>query len=301
MDIDILKLSMTPSVLKAKRKDLKASGLGNKPNKASALTEEEEEKLWVSDALGSRSPESLLHALWYLVTKLLGFRGCQEARQLMWGDFAFKKDSDGIEFVEWHTERETKTRKGVGSVRAFTPKLFPNKKDQYRCPVNLMHIYECLRPASMLAPDSPFFLAINYAGWEKDGGAWYKNSPMGRDRIGKIMGMIAKKGGLSGKYSNHSVRRTACTQLLNNGVAPLTAAQLTGHKDPNSLQHYFVANEKTQKQMSAILQGGGDSEMAKETTAGSSYCSSNSTQVNNQMKGIYFGHNCSVTINNYYK
>ena len=67
---DQFKLSR--EVLKSKRKTLKADGKGNKPNKADALTPDEENKLWEYQLMGAHSPIALMRGLWFLTTKLMG-------------------------------------------------------------------------------------------------------------------------------------------------------------------------------------------------------------------------------------
>ncbi len=99
------------TVLKAKKKDLKQKGLGNTPNKAKVLSEEDEEILWNSGALGDGDPEALIQTVWYLSTKLLGLRGQNEARQMQWGDMVEVKEN-GVTYLEWN-ERLTKTRDGI--------------------------------------------------------------------------------------------------------------------------------------------------------------------------------------------
>ncbi len=54
-------------VLKAKQK-----AKGNKPNKSSPLTEDNDEKMWCSGALGEECPAQLIHIVWYSNTKYLG-------------------------------------------------------------------------------------------------------------------------------------------------------------------------------------------------------------------------------------
>ena len=106
----------------------------------------------------------------------------------------------------------------------------------------------------MKMPESPFYLAINY-NRRSESAMWYKQSPMGVDRIGSIMSRMAKKAGLVGKYSNHSVRRTMCSQLIRAGVHPNLVAQLSGHRNVSSLARYATASIDQQKQMCQILQG----------------------------------------------
>ncbi len=131
------------------------------------------------------------------------------------------------------------------------PKMFENPVNKARCPVRLYKLYESKRPKQ--CTETCFFLGINYQA--KQHGEWYINKPMGPTRIGEIMSKIAERAGLVGKYTNHSVRRTMCTQLYQKGVNPILIAQLSGHKNINSLSHYTTASMKQQHEMSAILQG----------------------------------------------
>ena len=192
--VDILDKNLFPiahNVLLAKKKDLKQQGKGNTPNKAEILEECDEMKLWESGALGYNNPQSLLHTVWFHTTKLLGFRGCNEARQLKWGDFRVVKDESGenIDFIEWN-ERSTKTRQGTEdeNSRSFTPKMWPNLDDPLKCPIVAFKLYESKRPKDMLNPDSPFYLTINHGAKLSDNTCnWYKNCPMGKNCIGSIM------------------------------------------------------------------------------------------------------------------
>ena len=172
---------MTHKVLSSKKRDLKRQGLGNLKYRATMIEAEDEELLWERGSLGSDNPETLIHTVWYLTTKMLGFRGSHEARQLRFGDFKLVKENDEM-YVEWN-ERETKTRHGensnsVGQARHFAPKLWPNKSDPSRCPIKIYEKYISKRPASMLLPESPFYLAVNYTR-PNELSVWFKKSPMG--------------------------------------------------------------------------------------------------------------------------
>ena len=59
--------------------------------------------------------------------------------------------------------------------------------------------------------------------------------------------------GLPGRNTNHSVRRTGCTELLHAGVDPAMVAQYSGHKNINSVNNYAVASINQQKQICSIL------------------------------------------------
>ena len=128
-------------------------GKGNRPNKAKPMSKLDQDKLWGNRALGKHSPIALLNTVWFFNTKLFGFRGSHESRQLLWGDITLKKDSDtGDEYLEFN-ERLSKTRQGnTTHLRAFAPKQFPNKNDPCRCPVLTFKFYAEKRPAEINLP-----------------------------------------------------------------------------------------------------------------------------------------------------
>ena len=195
-------------------------GMGNKPNKADPITEKDEEKLWNSGALGHHSPKALRNSIWYLTTKCFGLRGRQEARTLKWGDLEIKQDDEGEKYVQF-SERQTKTRQGDNkNERAFPPKMWQNKTNPTRCPIFLLNEYARHRPHSMCHDDAPFYLVINYKRLP-DSECWYSRMPMGRNELGKIMRECAKRAELTGKVTNHSVRKTCCSNLIPQGSPQL--------------------------------------------------------------------------------
>ena len=124
------------------------------------------------------SPEALLNTIWYLNTKLLGFRGNDESRQLRWGNFKLESDEHS-EYVMWN-ERSTKTRQGCGSashLRPFSPKMYSTPENPERCPVSVFKVYGSRRPHEMLDPEADFHLAINYTR-RADDFIWFKRSPL---------------------------------------------------------------------------------------------------------------------------
>ena len=60
----------------------------------------------------------------------------------------------------------------------------------------------------------------------------------------------------TGKVSNHSVRKTRISRLLENDVPPTFVTQLSGHKNIESLNSYHSASKEHQKRMSKIFSSG---------------------------------------------
>lgn len=249
---------ISKKALQTKRRELKQLGMGNRPNRSDALTSDQEKLLWERGQLGVEGSRQLLNTVWFWNTKLLGFRGSHESRQLKWGDIRLKADENGEEYLEFN-ERETKTRTGNSShIRPFLPKIFPtpDQKGTPKDPVVAYKTYASKRPSLMLNPESPFYLAINYGSKTKSA-IWYKCQPLGKETLGRMMSNMAKEAGIPGHITNHSLRRTMCTQLLNAGIAPTTVIQLSGHKNVQSLSNYYTADKAQQENMSHILQNAG--------------------------------------------
>ncbi|KAH3690434.1 hypothetical protein DPMN_193752 [Dreissena polymorpha] len=64
---------------------------------------------------------------------------------------------------------------------------------------------------------------------------------------------MAEKGDLTVRKTNHSARKSTCTTLLHNGVAPTTIQQLIGHKHVQSVKNYTKAFLEMKEAMSDIL------------------------------------------------
>ena len=73
-------------------------GKGNKPKTAGALIDEEVDILYGLNLLGSANGEALLNTVWLNNTQHFGLRGCQEHRDMKWGDVELKITADGLEY-----------------------------------------------------------------------------------------------------------------------------------------------------------------------------------------------------------
>lgn len=208
-------------VLAAKRKSLVHDGKGNKPQATKSLTDADEEAFFSTGQFGDHSPEVLQRTLWWFLSLHFGFRARDESRKLCWGDVQLQKASNGEEMLVWLNERGTKTRKGQekGHQRAFQPKIYAIGGE--RCPVKFYKKFTVHRPREMNAPDSPFFLAVKHNRATNDP-VWYKKSPLGKNQIGKFLSVAAQNAGIQqgigAKVSNHSVRKTSISRLLDANI-----------------------------------------------------------------------------------
>ena len=100
-----------------------------------------------------------------------------------------------------------------------------------------------------------FYLAVRQSRSSQDQ-VWYMRSPLGKNEIGKFLSTAAEKAGLhrEGKrVTNHSVRKTCISRLLDADIPENFVAQLSGHKSTESLQSYKSASSTHQRKMSLTL------------------------------------------------
>ena len=98
-----------------------------------------------------------------------------------------------------------------------------------RCPVKIFKEFARRRPLEMNKPDSPFYLAVKHQR-KPDDDVWYVRSPHGKNEIGKFLSTAAKNAGLQGRATNHLVRKTCISGLLDAEEARCSLKSLDDYK-----------------------------------------------------------------------
>ena len=239
--------------LSCKRKQLLRAGKGQKPNKALGLSETQIQKLWDKKQIGCHTPQSLSRTVWFNNTMFFGWRARDEHHRVKYGDIKIECEDgpEGREYVEWIIERGSKTRTGEHQFvpdRTFTPKMFAT--DEPRCPVTIFKEFLARRPPEIASADSPLYLASIV---KPSSHIWFKKQPLGKNSLGSFMKSMSEATGLSGKHTNHSVRRTMISTLRKENVEPLNIIALPGQRNLKSLDSYSSTSTKQQKDMSFVL------------------------------------------------
>ena len=81
-------------------------------------------------------------------------------------------------------------------------------------------------------------------------------APLVKNQIGTLMSTAAEKASIQlegRKVTNHAVRKTCISCLLDANIPENYVAQLSGHKKTESLQAYKTVSLELQQQMSLIL------------------------------------------------
>ena len=93
---------------------------------------------------------------------------------------------------------------------------------------------------------------------------------MGVNTLGMLMKSACQRAGISGKKTNHSLRKSAVTELSAAGVPPHKIIKITGHRQSSSIQHYDNSMSiEEHRHISSILCGNDNSNKASKK-AGSS-------------------------------
>jgi len=184
--------------------------------------------------------------------------------------------------------------------RYFNPRMYATNAAE-RCPVMIYKMYLEKKPVAMKQPESPFYLAC-ITNPKSD--VWYKNSPLGVHSLGNFMKSMASKANLTGKFTNHSARRTMITTLRHENISPLDISQLSGHKNLKSIDTYSEASEEQQRKMSLILSGKGSGHVKplelRNTNVGivqnSQTTTSKSSASTSLLSDVVFN-NCTISFN----
>jgi hypothetical protein len=251
-----VEFALTRSAMKAKQKDLKSQGKGNKPMKAQPLTDADIDKLYETGQLGTDNPSSLINTLWFNNTLYFGMRGgATEQHALEWADVTLHSDPD-CEYLEYN-ERTTKTRTGADTTntRACPPRMYATPDNPDRCPVNVYKAYAEHRP-EMPTLDAPFYLSVvTHDRHPSPTDRWFLRIAMGVNKLCKLMSKMATAAGLppNKRISNTSVRKTLVQKMTDGNVPDNLQVYVTGHKNPASLNNYRHINDQQKFAISRVL------------------------------------------------
>lgn len=228
------------------------------PHAAETLTDQDIDTFYTQSLLGSSNPDALLRTLHRNNMTFFGMRATTEHRNLRWGDIALNRDSgSGLRFLEYRTERVTKTRQGDNprNRRQVNPKAFEIPECDERCPVKAYLEYSEKRPSQYSRDDDPFYVASN-TNWQRSG-VWFKQQPVGVNKISNFVPLMAKISGVGSgrRLSNTSYRKQLAMKLNEYNIPKEVGRHVTGHKNASSLDSYSALTNAQQQHLSTIVSG----------------------------------------------
>jgi hypothetical protein len=252
--------ALTREALRAKQKDLKCKGKGNKPNRSQPITDEEINALYSKKLMGKETPEAIVNTLWFNNSVHFGLRGVTEHYNLKWGDVTLKKDMNGLAYLELN-ERQTKTITGdnVKDIRDINPKMYENKNNKERGALAIYKRYAELRPADFCQREDPFYIAPNTMPISATNPKWFRKQVVGINKLGSIMKKMKEKANITErkKLTNTSSRKYLIQKLRDKNIPPTDIMQISGHKNVQSINSYSNISEKQQQTYSNYLRNTG--------------------------------------------
>lgn len=119
---------------------LRKKGIGANPKQAAILSVEDEELLWTSDVLGSKSPKALLNAVFFYNGKNFHLRGGEEHRFLKISQIQRRTNPDRYIYVETGSKNRQGGLNDIYDNNKVVP-IFSNASAGERCHVFLLDLY----------------------------------------------------------------------------------------------------------------------------------------------------------------
>ena len=216
------------------------SGVDGNSRRAEIIEESHDQILWDKKLLGSDTPKKLVHTLVYLFGKNFALRGRDEHRRLQMSMIEEQCDNLEQRWFLLYTENISKTSKGGIHDTKKEPKktrAYENQLNPDRCIVQLYRKYLTHRPPGL----EDFYLTplIN----PKDD-IWYKITPMGVNQLGSVVKKLFMNAEIKGRFTNHSLKRTARSQLCADGFGRDVVIKKTRHISESDLDYLEVGRKQ---------------------------------------------------------
>ena len=239
------------STLDAVMKELQASGQ-YATRKAEIITSSIEDEMWTKGVLGDHSPQALLDTLVFYIGMYFAFRGGEDHRRL-------RHHPSQLTLVEScsqpscirYTEDVSKTNQGGLKHKKLEKKEvvhYANPANPKRCLIRLYKLYNSKCPEDR--PANAFYLKPLQIPKRN---VWYSKIPVGHNALQNTVKRLCASVGVTGHFSNHSLRATAATRLFEAGVDEQLIMSRTGHRSCDGVRSYKRQTEQLKKVTSDVL------------------------------------------------
>lgn len=179
-------------------------------------------------------------------------RAGEEHRQLRFvnSQISLCSTTAGDRFLQYN-EDVSKSCQGGLKHRRITPKrvrAYETRDNPERCIVRMYEKYISHRPTS--GKCSPAFYLRPLV--KPSGDVWYSCQPQGMKQLTKTVQKLCQQAGLSGYYSNHSLRASAASRLYQHRFDEQLICETTGHRS-SSVRSYKRTSEEQKKEISDAL------------------------------------------------
>ena len=220
----------------------------NKTKSLVAITPEDMKKLFDSGVMSTGSPEGLQNLVWFSLQFYLCRRGCEGVQDLKKDSFEFLVDSAGKEYVQLAFNEASKNHPG-GFAETNDPIRKMYATGEPMCPVQALRLYLSKLHQNQQALYQQIDPKSRY-----DDACWYLQAQTGQKKLQGMMAKLSVEAELSRRYTNHCLRATCISTLMNSGFDPLTVTRLSGHRNIQSVLSYCKdVGDNTKRRMAETL------------------------------------------------
>ena len=243
-------------------KRLRALGLGVKVRRAEPISIQEENLLWEKGLLGNDSPQVLLDTMIFLCGLYLSLRSGKEHRDLAWDQIELVEPPDAPPFL-LYTENVSKNNSGGLAQRKITPKQVKhhaNSSNPSRCFIELYKQYcDHCQPLSQRKTSAFYLTPIK----KTKSTTWYSITAVGHNTLSQTVKRLCQEAGIQGFKTNHSLRVTNATRLLQSGVDEQLIMTRTGHRSVQGVRTYKRVSEDQKLALSTVLNAATNGDIPK--------------------------------------
>ena len=163
------------------------------------ISSEEEEKLWASGQLGTKTPRALQNAVFYYNGKNYCIRGGEEHRNIKISQFQRM-------YKYLYHEYVSKNHLGTYKKSHIDPKVVPiycECAQDAICHVHLLDLYISELPPEAIAKDIFYTRPLEIVPQDPSA-PWYSAVPVGKTSLGKRVKDICERSGVTGHKTNSS-------------------------------------------------------------------------------------------------
>ena len=184
------------------------------------------------------TPMKLQEEIIFNLLYYFGLRGRETLPHLTKDSFSLETSSTGKVFLTIQHEILSKNAKAslrtkdFNDIKTYRMYEYPEKSEE--CPIVAWKLYiEMISDSPYLFP-KPSAMQIHRR--KKN---FCEKQPLGKHSIDNLMSNLSRKIDLSRMYTNHCIRVTMITGLKEHGFSNAEISDISGHKNPHSVDRYF--------------------------------------------------------------
>ena len=236
-------------VLKAMVKKYLESGQG-KPSEFERITDEDLKAIHEHFAENKDDPESLQRECLFNILFYFQLRGRENLRALTKASIGFATGQGNREFAFIRVNLMQKNVKASLKKKEYEDlkkaQMFAQGDDNEMCPLRRLKKYMELLPYETKM-DTLFPKCL------KASKLFSSQQVLGKDKLANLMAEMSELVPLRKRYTNHCLRVTGINLLHESGMTNAAIANITGHKNSNSVQRYIRSNAMNLSRANDVL------------------------------------------------